>query len=94
MEEDENADDDADIVIASTKQSFICPLTRARFVDPVKNPACGHSYSSSAIQTMLRGHIGSCSCPISGCRQSVSAAALRPDDDLIRKMERMNNRIF
>lgn len=94
MVQSEEEDGDGDIVISSTKQSFICPLTRARFVDPMKNTACGHSYSSSAINSILRGYGSSCPCPISGCVKSVSAAGLRADSEMVSMMERVNNKIF
>lgn len=85
-------DDDADVVVAETRQSTICQLTQRPFEAPMKNPDCGHVYSQSAIVNMLRG--SSAPCPIAGCSKHVRASNLVPDESMMLRLERSQNRIF
>jgi SUMO ligase MMS21 Smc5/6 complex component len=49
-------DADADVVLArqSEPENFICPISKSPFLEPVKNPECGHTYSSERAPTRSR----------------------------------------
>ncbi|KAJ4460099.1 hypothetical protein PAPYR_3830 [Paratrimastix pyriformis] len=77
-----------EVVVAAADRVLICPLSKTRFVDPVKNDPCGHVYSREAIMALLekprRGRRKSADgipCPVLGCNAVVSAATLSPDPE-------------
>jgi len=86
-------DEDTDMIVAETRQSTTCPLTQTTFQEPVKNQACGHTYSRVAILQQL-GRGGAIACPITGCRSRVTQMDLVPDTAMAERLERLSNRIF
>ena len=84
-----------DVIVATQKQSLICPLTQATFVNPVTNESCGHTYSHDAILAMARAE-RRVPCPIIGCDRHVVVSKLRPNEALQRLLHRKNaeTRIF
>ena len=51
-ENEEEADDsigEEGLSVGRVEKSLICPFTQARFVEPVKNKNCGHTYSNEGI---------------------------------------------
>lgn len=85
-------DEDADIVIAETRQPTVCQLTQRPFENPMKNLNCGHVYSQAAIVYMIRGSVAPC--PVAGCSKTVQASRLVPDTEMQARLERSQNRIF
>jgi len=87
-------DDDDDIIVENGEVNFTCPITRKPFVDPVKNRACGHSYSRAAIYEVIararRGRGNACPCPVAGCQKTVSKANLVDDVALAFAMQRQS----
>jgi len=83
--------DEDEVVVMSQAGEFICPLSRAEMVDPMKNRQCGHSFSKVAIKGYLKGH-GQKQCPVAGCNAFVSASTLERDLDLERKIKRHKRR--
>ncbi|ORY93839.1 zinc-finger of the MIZ type in Nse subunit-domain-containing protein [Syncephalastrum racemosum] len=84
-------DEDDDLVVGRTKQSYICPITQLTLEEPYMGSVCRHHYSKEAIHALIRRNHGRVECPVSGCRQrlSMSAADLVPDVMLARKLARM-----
>eukprot|EP00771_Trimastix_marina_P000983 gnl/Trimastix_PCT/2025.p1 GENE.gnl/Trimastix_PCT/2025~~gnl/Trimastix_PCT/2025.p1 ORF type:complete len:285 (-),score=61.55 gnl/Trimastix_PCT/2025:227-1081(-) len=86
-EDAEGEDEDADLVIEKEHVSTICPITKARLVDPVRNTRCRHVYSRSAINSLLGTRSGHIACPVVGCTGQVDRHSLEdapdalPDDD-------------
>jgi len=72
------------VMVSQVRQSLRCPISQMTMVEPVKNPACGHSYSSAAIHQLLqvRGGGSTISCPLHGCNKQVRASALIRDEAL------------
>lgn len=82
-------DEDDDLVVGRTKQSYICPITQLPLDEPVMGRVCRHHYSKDAIHTLIRQNHNRVECPVSGCRQRLTTADLVPDLMLARKMARM-----
>lgn len=92
--DNDNDNNEEDLVVAAARRSLICPLTQTLFKDPVKNAACGHSYSREAIIATARG-AGQIPCPLSGCLHHVSIKSLVRDEALSRRIARRSQpRIF
>lgn len=83
-----SSDEEGDLVVATAKQSLICPITQSDFVDPVTNPSCGHSYSRAGITALAERRAGSVQCPIHGCRHAVVIANLTRNTRLERRVAR------
>lgn len=79
--------------MAATHQPLICQLTQRRFENPVKSAQCGHVYSDAAIRSLSRG-TREVPCPIGGCSRRIVIAQLQPDAEVMRRLERLENRIF
>lgn len=88
--------DDGDLVMTRDETSLVCPISQAIFINPVKNPSCGHSYSKAAITMLINGSssrrtAGSIPCPVAGCLHQVALKNLVPNALLERKLARQQN---
>ena len=79
-------EEDDDIIMDETK-NFICPLTKQRFVDPVKSKICGHVFSREAIMNFLQGS-RKLKCPVAGCSMSFGRDDLEDDFETQHAMDR------
>ncbi|KAJ2780871.1 hypothetical protein H4R18_003201 [Coemansia javaensis] len=79
---------DEDLVIAGARMNYRCPIAASWLVAPLTSKTCGHSFSKDAIMSYIQAHRGACACPVDGCRQSIRAADLFPDQVLERKVAR------
>ena len=69
-----------------TEQSFNCPYTQRKFIQPMKNSSCSHRIDKASLQSILRGG-ASALCPIAGCNKKWTTAA-QPDEDFKYEMDR------
>lgn len=68
MEYSDYSDDDEDLVVEETVQSFKCPLTKKYFESPLTSKVCGHSFSSTAILEVIRSSDDyRILCPVPAC---------------------------
>ena len=89
-----NNDDDIHIdgVEMDTKSRLLCPISRERFVHPVRkwlrrcgltrSKGCKHTYSRDAIVNLI-GHKTSVKCPVKGCNKNVSLNSLEDDEEMM-----------
>ncbi|KAJ9057014.1 hypothetical protein DSO57_1026502 [Entomophthora muscae] len=86
------SDDDGseeDIVVARQVENFKCPLTTTWYKDPVTSQGCKHTFSKDAIMELIRSsHNDGIDCPVTGCNKRVSQRSLKPNNDLMRRLER------
>lgn len=85
--------EDEDIMVApSAVNQFVCPITKAPFVNPMRNTKCGHVYSHDAIMQMLhrKPYIA---CPVAGCAGNVTKSDLEHDDETEHNMKRNAGRV-
>ena len=87
------SDDEEDMVVQKTRVTLNCPVSRLPFVEPVKNPQCGHTFSKDALMQLVMGR-SEMPCPVAGCNRNVVIRALQPDEQVIRRMEALEKRIF
>lgn len=92
IENDSGVNDD-DIVMQS-RDSLMCPISQGLLKDPVKNPACGHSYSREMIERLFGDLQSATQCPVSGCAATVQKRTLVNNEAIERKLERVSERIF
>jgi len=87
---DEALPDDGDdiLLIATQEDSLICPITKQTFVQPMKNPRCGHVYSRAAILDYIRHKARPVGCPVAGCPETVTERGLQVDTATERELER------
>ncbi|KAF0694228.1 Aste57867_14887 [Aphanomyces stellatus] len=64
----EGDDDEVMVQENNSMRNNTCPITQMIMEEPMKNPACGHTYSRKGIESHLKLKQ---SCPIAGCRQRV-----------------------
>lgn len=89
-----NDDGREDELMIQVRDSLICPISQGLIKDPVKNPACQHSYSKEMIERLFMGSHYNIACPVSGCREEVHRRRLVRDDNLERKISKIESRIF
>lgn len=88
-------DNNNDNVVIQTRESLMCPLSKGLLINPVKSSTCNHSFSKlSILALMAQTHTETISCPVPGCRATISKGALRGDERLERKLKRIGERIF
>jgi hypothetical protein len=89
-------DNENDGFTMQSRDSLICPISQCVLVDPVINQSgCKHSYSKASIeQVFMHSGNGSISCPVSGCRSTLSRRGLVSNDALKLKLKRMEERVF
>lgn len=77
-----------DITVTLNVESFICPITQATFIQPVKNQKCGHSYSKAAIEQLINSSKSRSFvvCPVSGCQCRIVLKNLVPDIKLEKRL--------
>lgn len=86
-----------DEFVVQVRDSLICPISQGQIKDPVRNPACRHSYSKDMIERLFSQSINgqqTISCPVSGCRGVVQRRNLVRDENLERKLFKIESRIF
>ena len=79
-------EEDDDIIMDEVK-TFICPLTKQRFVDPVKSKVCGHVFSREAIYNFLQAS-RKLKCPVAGCSHTFGRDDLEDDFETQHAMDR------
>lgn len=89
-----NNDDDIEIdgVELDTKSRLLCPISRERFVHPVRkwspncfmtcSKECKHTYSRDAIINLI-GSNRSVKCPVKGCNKNVTKNSLEDDEEMM-----------
>lgn len=77
---DDNEDEDDDLLVTQDEINVICPITKARMTEPMKNIHCGHIYDKNSVAAMI-GYNKKTKCPIVGCsnQQYLSMDDLQPD---------------
>ncbi|BFU23564.1 hypothetical protein EHI8A_165400 [Entamoeba histolytica HM-1:IMSS-B] len=80
-------EDENEGVIISNTRSFICPLTKKPFVNPVKAQVCGHIFSKQAIYNLI-GRNKTIKCPVAGCDHSFGINDLIEDYETQHAMDR------
>jgi len=80
LNEVDGDDDDEEMLVTSEETNLTCPITRKKFVNPVKNMKCGHTYDQEGID-MLLAQRPSFRCPVQSCsnKDKVTKADLEPD---------------
>ena len=86
--------DDDDLEIMNNRDethALKCPITATFFEDPVKNKVCGHTYSKSGLQQMLKNRKRGC--PVAGCsNNNLGLAQVEPDDEMRMRVNRLRKR--
>ncbi|XP_015124007.1 E3 SUMO-protein ligase NSE2-like [Diachasma alloeum] len=59
----ENNDDD---MVMTSSINVICPISKQRMIEPVKNDICGHVYDKASVSEMIKSNPKS-RCPLMGC---------------------------
>ncbi|VVT56079.1 uncharacterized protein SAPINGB_P004790 [Magnusiomyces paraingens] len=92
---DYDEDEDDDLVVEETVQSYKCPLTKQYYENPVRSRVCGHSFSSAAIYEILNNsyfHSDKILCPIPACSHHFSRNDLEPNPQLDRETKAAKRR--
>ena len=89
-----NDDGREDEFVMQMRDSMICPISQGQMREPVKNHACGHAYSKEMIERMFYNGQQTISCPVSGCSSAVQKRNLVKDENLERKLAKLESRIF
>eukprot|EP00808_Paulinella_micropora_P026238 g22525.t1 len=93
----EQADEeDEELTVLDTGVPLECPITKALFESPVKNPACGHSYSRSAVEQMCKTQNRSArkpidhpiDCAVAGCLKKIVFSKLEKDVKIARLVKK------
>jgi len=50
----EHDSNDTDLAVTNETQTYKCPYTGKKMVEPVKNTSCGHSYEKEAILAYIK----------------------------------------
>ncbi|KAI3640159.1 hypothetical protein MIR68_001037 [Amoeboaphelidium protococcarum] len=88
-EMDVEEDADADMVVAKTKQSTICPISQTTLVNPQMSTRCGHTFSHDVIHAWLGQNAGGQKvCPVAGCNQIISAATLVLNKKMVKQLKK------
>ena len=85
--EDEPFPEDDDDIIMDEVKTFTCPLTKQRYVDPVKSKICGHTFSREAIYNFFQGN-RKVKCPVAGCSMTFGKDDLEDDYETQHAMDR------
>lgn len=85
---------DEDGIFSSSRNSFKCPISFQKFVNPVTNPACKHTYSRNAIEGLCRGTSGTINCPVSSCSSTCSLRSLIPNVQMAKTLDRLSKDRF
>jgi hypothetical protein len=81
--------DEEEIAVGRITRSLVCPITRILFDEPVKNTACGHTYSRQAVLTHIRARpVGKAKCPVGGCPAVILERNLVDDGEMDRAVRR------
>lgn len=92
IEEEEEEDEG---LVMQTRDSLICPISQGLLKDPVRNVTCNHSYSKAMIEGLFNSRTHTTiSCPVPGCRGTVTRGNLVVDEKLEKKLKRVSKRIF
>ncbi|RCI04789.1 hypothetical protein CU098_002546, partial [Rhizopus stolonifer] len=83
--------EDDDIVMGPSKISLKCPLTTTWFEEPVTNAGCKHTFSKSAILSLLQKS-NVIRCPIPGCNSYIQKNTLSPDEMMVDRVKRAKAR--
>ena len=88
------SDDDDELEIMNNRDethALKCPITATFFEDPVKNKVCGHTYSKSGLQQMVKNRKKGC--PVAGCKNNdLSLAQVEPDEEMRMRVNRFKKR--
>jgi len=84
-------DDDIDIM-DDGEVNMKCPISLQEYVNPVKIQSCGHTFSKSSLQSMMRGSGGVYKCPMAGCPKQFTRSEVVPDKDMITKLKMAKRR--
>ncbi|KAF7989402.1 hypothetical protein HCN44_008076 [Aphidius gifuensis] len=63
---DNSDESDDDLVLTQDEVNVVCPITKARMTEPMRNVRCGHVYDKIGVETMI-GYNKRTKCPIVGC---------------------------
>ena len=75
-----------------SERSLKCPITGMFYENPLRNKVCGHVYSKSGFQQMLRSK--KAKCPVFGCNnKNVSQSQLEEDFEMEMRIRRYMSRI-
>lgn len=81
-------EDDEELVVEETKESFKCLLTKQYYENPVTSKVCHHSFSRDAIyQVFANSDTRKIKCPIPACAHQFTKQDLVPDEVLARRTE-------
>ncbi|KAG6609248.1 e3 sumo-protein ligase nse2 [Phytophthora cinnamomi] len=74
-----DGDEDVFIQESESTRSTICPVTQMEMKDPLRNRACGHTYSKQGIEAHFKHNT---KCPVAGCPQRLSLNKLERDVEM------------
>jgi SUMO ligase MMS21 Smc5/6 complex component len=84
-------DDDDDVVVREVESddTYRCPITTQKIVNPVTNGVCKHVASKDAVMQMLRNakNKAECKCFMTGCNAMWKADTVREDSVFQDKMD-------
>nr|CCA15527.1 conserved hypothetical protein [Albugo laibachii Nc14] len=74
-------DEDDEVTFQNTEsvRSITCPVTQMDIVNPLRNAACGHTYSEQGIRAHLKRNK---KCPVAGCQAVIQDEELERDVEM------------
>ncbi|CAD6237713.1 GSCOCG00008315001-RA-CDS [Cotesia congregata] len=84
----EGGGDDEDADMQMTEEdgaNLICPISKVRMTEPMKNNICGHVYDKASIIALLKGNAAT-RCPIVGCSNKKHLIMEDLTSDIVRQM--------
>ncbi|TMW60541.1 hypothetical protein Poli38472_000583 [Pythium oligandrum] len=83
-----DADEDVVFQESESTRTTICPVTQLEMENPLRNPACGHTYSEQGIRAHLQRNR---KCPVAGCPQRLDLRNLERDVEMEVLLDRRKN---
>lgn len=85
--------DDEELMVEEAVVSYICPLTKEYYQDPVTSSVCNHTFSRRAIEEVFNGSDSrTIKCPIPACSHYFKYVNLRPNAEIAAKAQARRER--
>ncbi|XP_011314092.1 E3 SUMO-protein ligase NSE2 [Fopius arisanus] len=65
----ETPGDDNDDMVVTGSMNVICPISKTKMIEPMRNDICGHVYDKASVMEMIKSNSKS-RCPLMGCNNS------------------------
>ncbi|XP_063984324.1 E3 SUMO-protein ligase NSE2-like [Diachasmimorpha longicaudata] len=79
------SDDTEDDMVMTSSLNVICPISKTRMIEPVKNDICGHVYDLGSVTKMIESNARS-RCPLMGCSNSTFLSMDHLSADIVTRL--------